>query len=95
MTIALPFLTLSPTATSTLSTVPACDEGISIEALSLSTVIRLCSTLTVSPGLTKDLDHGHFVEVADVRHDHFRRTAAGRCGLLRRRRRSGRRRRRR
>ena len=34
-------------------TTPACDDGISIDALSLSTVIRLCSTLTVSPGLTK------------------------------------------
>src|SRR5690606_26976991 len=33
-------------------TTPAWDEGISIEALSLSTVIRLCSALTVSPGLT-------------------------------------------
>jgi hypothetical protein len=32
---------------------PACDDGISIDALSLSTVIRLCSTLHVSPGLTK------------------------------------------
>ena len=44
--------TLSPTATRSSFTTPACDDGISIEALSLSTVIRLCSTFTVSPGLT-------------------------------------------
>jgi hypothetical protein len=34
-------------------TTPAVEEGISIEALSDSTVIRLCSTFTVSPGLTR------------------------------------------
>ena len=32
---------------------PAADDGISIDALSLSTVIRLCSSLTLSPGRTK------------------------------------------
>src|SRR5690606_14454312 len=36
---------------SSLST-PAADEGISIEALSLSTVMSDCSSLIVSPGLT-------------------------------------------
>ena len=35
-----------------LLTTPACDDGISIDALSLSIVIRLCSTAMVSPGLT-------------------------------------------
>ena len=33
-------------------TTPACDEGISIDALSLSTVTSDCSTFTVSPTLT-------------------------------------------
>ena len=47
-----PSLTVSPTLTLISFTTPACDDGISIDALSLSTVIRLCSTLTVSPGLT-------------------------------------------
>ena len=47
-----PSLTVSPTLTFSSLTTPACDDGISIDALSLSTVIRLCSTLTVSPGLT-------------------------------------------
>ena len=35
-------------------TTPACEDGISIEALSDSTVIRLCSGLTASPGLTSN-----------------------------------------
>jgi hypothetical protein len=43
---------LSPTATFSSLTTPACDDGISIDALSLSTVTRLCSALIVSPGLT-------------------------------------------
>src|SRR4029077_7589848 len=47
----LPLDTLSPTLTLTSFTTPACDDGISIEALSLSTVIRLCSAFTVSPVL--------------------------------------------
>jgi hypothetical protein len=47
-----PLATLSPTLTRSSFTTPAADDGISIDALSLSTVIRLCSTLTVSPGLT-------------------------------------------
>ena len=37
-----------------------------MEALSLSTVIRLCSGLMVSPTLTINFDDGHFGEVADV-----------------------------
>jgi hypothetical protein len=47
-----PFDTLSPTFTFSAFTTPACDDGISIDALSLSTVIRLCSTFTVSPTFT-------------------------------------------
>ena len=47
-----PSFTLSPKATLISLTTPAVLEGISIEALSLSTVIRLCSTRTVSPTLT-------------------------------------------
>src|SRR5574343_635952 len=47
-----PWLTLSPSLTLSSFTTPACDDGISIEALSDSTVIRLCSAFTVSPGLT-------------------------------------------
>src|SRR5204862_4283020 len=49
----VPLLTLSPSLTLSAFTTPACEDGISIEALSLSTVIRLCSAFTVSPGLTK------------------------------------------
>ena len=45
--------TLSPSLTLSSLITPPCDAGISIEALSLSTVIRLCSGLMVSPGLTK------------------------------------------
>src|ERR1700759_413605 len=45
-------LTLSPTLMRSSLTTPAVDDGISIDALSLSTVIRLCSALTASPGLT-------------------------------------------
>src|SRR5574343_535400 len=48
-----PMLTLSPTLTLSSLSTPACEDGISIEALSDSTVIRLCSTLMLSPGLTK------------------------------------------
>ncbi len=48
-----PSLTVSPTLTLISLTTPACDDGISIDALSLSIVIRLCSTLTLSPGLTR------------------------------------------
>jgi hypothetical protein len=48
-----PCETLSPSLTFSSLTTPACDEGISIDALSLSTVIRLCSTWIASPGLTK------------------------------------------
>jgi hypothetical protein len=49
-----PCFTLSPSLTLSSFTTPACDEGISIEALSLSTVIRLCSALTASPGFTSN-----------------------------------------
>src|SRR5206468_12048699 len=45
--------TLSPTFTRSSFTTPACDDGISMEALSLSTVTSDCSTLTVSPGFTR------------------------------------------
>ncbi|MCY1371841.1 hypothetical protein D9M69_590090 [compost metagenome] len=47
-----PSFTLSPRATRSSFTTPAVLEGISIEALSDSTVISDCSALTVSPGLT-------------------------------------------
>ncbi|OQC01823.1 MAG: hypothetical protein BWX79_02873 [Alphaproteobacteria bacterium ADurb.Bin100] len=47
-----PSLTLSPNLTRSSFTTPAVLDGISIEALSDSTVIRLCSAATVSPGLT-------------------------------------------
>ena len=47
-----PSPTLSPTFTDKLISLPACELGISIEALSLSTVIRLCSTDNESPGDT-------------------------------------------
>ncbi len=47
-----PFATLSPTLTLICFTTPACDEGISIEALSDSTVISESSTAMVSPTLT-------------------------------------------
>ena len=49
----VPSATLSPTFTLMFLTTPACELGISIEALSDSTVIRLCSTAMVSPTLTK------------------------------------------
>src|SRR5436190_4924315 len=48
----LPCDTLSPTFTFNALTTPAALDGISIDALSLSTVTRLCSSATVSPGLT-------------------------------------------
>ena len=47
-----PTLTLSPSLTLSSLITPAADDGISIEALSDSTVISDCSALTVSPGLT-------------------------------------------
>ena len=47
-----PCLTLSPNFTLSSFTTPACEQGISMEALSDSTVIKLCSALTTSPGLT-------------------------------------------
>src|SRR5690606_10315123 len=51
-TMAEPSATLSPTLTSTAFTTPDLDAGISMEALSDSTVIRLCSTEMVSPTAT-------------------------------------------
>jgi hypothetical protein len=48
----VPSATLSPTLTLMDFTTPPCDAGISIEALSDSTVIRLCSGLIVSPTAT-------------------------------------------
>ena len=47
-----PCLTLSPNFTDREVTTPACDEGISIEALSDSTVIKDCSARTLSPTFT-------------------------------------------
>src|SRR3954447_16572358 len=47
-----PSLTLSPTLTFISLTTPAALDGISIDALSLSTVISDCSAATRSPGLT-------------------------------------------
>jgi len=46
-------LILSPSLTLSSFSTPAAEDGISIEALSDSTVIRLCSSLMLSPGLTK------------------------------------------
>ena len=48
-----PILILSPNLTLSSFNTPACDDGISIEALSDSTVIKDCSTLMASPDLTK------------------------------------------
>ena len=48
-----PSLTLSSTLTLTSLTTPACEDGISIDALSDSTMMRLVSTATVSPAFTK------------------------------------------
>ena len=45
-------LTVSPTLTLSSFSTPAADDGISIDALSDSTVISDCSSLIVSPGLT-------------------------------------------
>ena len=47
-----PMFTVSPSLTLISLTTPAVLDGISIDALSDSTVTRLCSTLTVSPTLT-------------------------------------------
>ena len=47
-----PILTVSPSFTLISLTRPAAPDGISIDALSDSTVIRLCSSLMVSPTLT-------------------------------------------
>src|SRR5205823_5078302 len=49
-----PSATLSPSLTSSSFTIPACDDGISIDALSLSTVMSDCSCFTASPGLTSN-----------------------------------------
>jgi hypothetical protein len=53
LSITLPCLILSPTFTAIALTIPAIEVGISIEALSDSTVIKLCSALTASPTFTK------------------------------------------
>ncbi len=60
-------LTLSPNFTLGSFTTPACEQGISMEALSDSTVTKLCSALTTSPGFHQQLNDRHFVEVANVR----------------------------
>ena len=49
----MPSDTLSPTLMRTSFTTPADGEGISIVALSLSSVTSDCSGATVSPGLTR------------------------------------------
>ena len=51
--IGLPSETLSPILTRTSFTTPAEGDGISIVALSLSSVTSDCSTATVSPGFTR------------------------------------------
>src|SRR3990167_826352 len=51
-TTTVPCLTLSPSLTLSSVTTPPSLAGISMEALSDSTVIRLCSGLMVSPTLT-------------------------------------------
>ena len=48
----LPSCTLSPSLTLSSRTIPFDEQGISIDALSDSTVIKDCSCLTESPGLT-------------------------------------------
>ncbi len=48
-----PSATLSPSLTFISFTTPAADDGISIDALSLSTVTSDCSFATVSPGFTR------------------------------------------
>ena len=53
-TMTEPCLTLSPSATLISLTMPAWLDGISIDALSDSTVMSDCSALTVSPGLTNN-----------------------------------------
>src|SRR5690606_7688802 len=50
--ITVPWLTLSPKWSRSSFKTPPCEAGTSIEALSDSSVIRLCSALMVSPGLT-------------------------------------------
>jgi hypothetical protein len=47
-------LTLSPSLTFNSLTTPPADDGISIEALSDSTVISDCSGFTMSPALTSN-----------------------------------------
>ena len=49
-----PSFTLSPNLTRNSFTTPACEEGISIDALSDSTVISDCSALMASPALTNN-----------------------------------------
>ena len=51
--ISEPVDTLSPSTTLISLTIPAADAGTSIEALSPSTVIRDCSSSTLSPTLTR------------------------------------------
>jgi len=63
-----PCLTLSPSLTlSSVDHTGLAGTGISMEALSDSTVIRLCSALMVSPDFDQQLDDGDFVEVARCR----------------------------
>ena len=77
-----PSLTLSPTLTLISFTTPACDDGISIDALSLSTVIRLCSTLDRVAGLHQHLDDADVLEVADVRNLDVDRRSCSASGVI-------------
>ena len=53
MAIKSPIFTLSPSLTLSSLSTPAAEDGISIAALSDSTVIKDCSILMVSPTLTR------------------------------------------
>lgn len=48
--ITAPWLTLSPSFRRSSVNTPACEDGTSMEALSDSMVMRLCSALMVAPG---------------------------------------------
>jgi len=61
-----PSLTLSPTFTLRALTTPACEQGISIEALSDSTGDEALLGLDRVTGLDQQFDNGHFLEVANV-----------------------------
>ena len=64
----MPSLTLSPSATFSSFTTPACDDGISIDALSLLHRDQRLLGLHRVAGLDQQLDDLDVLEVADVRH---------------------------